>query len=214
VLWLAAWLGAFFLRKRLKLHESVRGRLRARPGRRADAARLIIGFSSDGDEPLRSAPHKTTRRRSHAIGPSSARELLPAADAAKVRALLRLYCQRTCTHDRAWSGRGSTRATRAVAAEMWSAIRSPAKSEPDAREALVVSGMNDVLNSRATRRRRGGPDPHSGLDPDGGHRRVLQRAHRYRVHDFKQEGVLLMILPLSCRSLYFLIADIDRRAAA
>jgi len=31
----------------------------------------------------------------------------------------------------------------------------------------------------------------------------------YRVHDFKQEGVLLMILPLVVSISFFLIADID-----
>lgn len=76
----------------------------------------------------------------HAIGAEYVRaDLLLAADAAKLRALLRNYLDQ--------------RVLAQVQTELWFAVRVPAAAQPPPIVALVVSGMNEVLNSQGYNRR-------------------------------------------------------------
>ena len=63
--------------------------------------------------------------------------------------------------------------------ELWSAIRAPALAQPTPLMALVVSGMNDVLNSQGIHPGRLlESNPNRGMGFDGSHRHRLQPAGR------------------------------------
>jgi hypothetical protein len=77
--------------------------------------------------------------------------VLPAADAAKVRVLLLRYLDQRVlfykTHDPQHLSQINAD-TAQLQAELWSLVRASAQAQPTPIIALVVSGMNDVLNSQ------------------------------------------------------------------
>ena len=88
----------------------------------------------------------------NAIGTEYVRaDLLPTADAAKVRELLRRYLDQRVLF---YTTRDEHRLrqidadTAHLQAELWSAVRTVAAAQPTPTVALAVSGMNDVLNSQ------------------------------------------------------------------
>jgi hypothetical protein len=77
--------------------------------------------------------------------------LLPAADAAKVRALLISYLDERVVKYEATDVRRLPEInskTAQLQGELWSAVTGPATAQPTPVNALVVAGMNDVLNSQ------------------------------------------------------------------
>ncbi|MGA2404408.1 MAG: hypothetical protein ABSG91_22345 [Syntrophobacteraceae bacterium] len=88
----------------------------------------------------------------NAIGTEYLRaDLLPTADAAKVRTLLLNYLDQRVLHYSARDEqplRQIDAQTAKLQAELWSAVRTPAVAQPEPVIALAVSGMNDVLNSQ------------------------------------------------------------------
>ena len=88
----------------------------------------------------------------NAIGAEYARaELLPAANAAEVQGLLRKYLQQRVsfyeTGDRQQL-RQIDGETYRLQTDLWSAVKGPAATQSTAFAILVVSGMNDVINSQ------------------------------------------------------------------
>ena len=76
---------------------------------------------------------------------------LPAADAAKVRALLLSYVDQRILFYTARDGqqlRQIDGQTAKLQVELWSSVRAQALAQPTAVAALAVAGMNDVLNSQ------------------------------------------------------------------
>ena len=88
----------------------------------------------------------------NAIGTEYLRaELLPPADAAKVRALIRSYLDQRILFYTAREEQQLQQVdarTARLQTELWSAVLAPAAAQPDAVVALAVSGMNDLLNSQ------------------------------------------------------------------
>ena len=88
----------------------------------------------------------------NAIGTEFVRaELLPAPDAARVRALLKRYLdQRVLDYETRNEPQIQQidAQTARLQAEMWSAVATPAAAQPTPVASLVLSGMNDVLNSQ------------------------------------------------------------------
>ena len=77
--------------------------------------------------------------------------LLPATDAAKVRALLLAYLDQRIAFYDTRDGQELSRInarTAKLQAELWSAVQVPASAQPNAVVALAVEGTNDVLNSQ------------------------------------------------------------------
>jgi hypothetical protein len=96
----------------------------------------------------------------NAIGTAYLRaELLPAEAAATVRNVLKKYLDQRVLFYRIRNpvelNRINAEAT-TLQAELWSAVVHSAAEQPTPPIALVVSGMNDVLNSQDTRRLHGG----------------------------------------------------------
>jgi hypothetical protein len=140
-------------------------------------------------------------------------DLLPAEDAAKVRALLRDYFDQRIlfytVRDPAQLREVNAR-TAALQAQMWAAVVAPARATPTPPLTLVAAGMNDVLNSQ-------------GYTQAAWWNRIPAAAWLlmtaiaicchllvgYGARNAREERTLLMILPLVLSISFFLIADID-----
>ena len=113
---------------------------------------LIIGFSFSMATSRYDQRKNYEEAEANAIGTEYVRaDLLPAADAASVRALLREYLDQRVLFYTAGDRRELQQIndrTAQLQTELWSAVRAPAAAQPTQIVALVVSGMNDVLNSQ------------------------------------------------------------------
>jgi len=150
----------------------------------------------------------------NAIGTEYLRaDLLPQADAAKVRELLRAYFEQRVlfytTRDPEKLNEVQVR-TAALQSELWAAVSAPAKAAPTPTNALVVAGMNDVLNSQGyTQAAWWNQIPPAAW--------ILMTAIAicchvligYGARDSKEEYSFMMVLPLLLSISFFLIADID-----
>jgi hypothetical protein len=212
-MWFSAWLGPF-LRKRLTLHESVRDDFGLILAATLTLLGLIIGFSFSMATNRYDQRKNLEEAEANAIGTEYVRaDMLPAADGAKARALLKRYLDERVlnytTRDLD-EVRGIDTRTAQLQAELWSAIRTPARANPSPVMALVVSGMNDVLNSQSyTQAAWWNRIPTAAW--------ILMLAIAvccnvlvgYRAHNFGQEAVVLLVLPLVASISFSLIADID-----
>lgn len=150
----------------------------------------------------------------NAIGTEFLRaDLLPAADAAKVRALLADYFDQRVlyytTRDEEELRKINAR-TAQLQAALWSAVAAPAAAAPSPTMAVVAIGMNDVLNAQ-------------GYTQAAWWNRIPRAAWLlmllisicchvlvgYGVRDAKEERTLLLVLPLVMSIAFMLIADID-----
>ena len=139
--------------------------------------------------------------------------LLPNADAAKMRALLRNYTDQRIlfyqTPDQQKLLRINTDTVQ-LQSELWSAVCGPAASQPTPVVALAVSGINDVLPRRDTRKLRGGPA--SPLRLGGMMLAIAICANLligYGARRAEAENILGLVLPLVVSISFSLIADID-----
>jgi hypothetical protein len=113
---------------------------------------LIIGFTFSMSVGRYEERKKLEEEEANAIGTEYLRaDLLPAADAARIRALLREYLgQRMAFYterDRELLRQISATTAR-LEASLWSAVTRPVVDHPNQLSALTVAGMNDVLNSQ------------------------------------------------------------------
>ncbi len=151
-LWLAAWIGWSILKKRSTLDEELRQDFGFILAATLTLLGLIIGFS------FSMATSRYDLRKTHeeaeanAIGTEYVRaDLLPAADAKKVRALLKSYLDQRIVFYLATDEkelRQVNATTAQLQSELWSAVLGPAEAHPTPIVALAVSGMNDVLNTQ------------------------------------------------------------------
>jgi len=148
----------------------------------------------------------------NAIGTEYVRvDLLPTADGAQVRALLKEYTDLRIrfykTRDTEDLGQIDTQ-TAQVQAQLWSAASKPASAQPSPVIALAVGGMNDVLNSQ-------------GYTQAAWWNRIPVGAWAlmFAIAIFcngllgygarQMEPKLFMVLPVVVAVAFFLIADID-----
>lgn len=175
---------------------------------------LIIGFSFSMAISRYDQRKNLEAAETNAVGTEYVRaDLLPAADAAKVRGLLRDYTDQRVAFYTTRNSREVRQINARIAqlqAELWSAIRAPAAAQPTPMVALVVSGMNDVLNSQ-------------GYTQAAWWNRIPAAAWTlmvaiavcghllvgYGIRSVKSERVLLLVMPLVVSLSFFLIADID-----
>jgi hypothetical protein len=113
---------------------------------------LLIGFAFSMAVSRYDQRKNLEEEEANAIGTEYVRaDLLPSQDAAKVRTLLRAYLDQRLlfytTRDTAELAAMDKR-TAELQGELWGAIRNPATAQPTPVMALVVSGMNDVLNAQ------------------------------------------------------------------
>jgi hypothetical protein len=113
---------------------------------------LIIGFTFSMAVNRYDQRKNYEEQEANAIGTEYVRaDILPAADAARVRAMLisyldeRILNYKTRNEDQV---RQIDTQTASLQTEMWSAVTTPALAQQTPVMALVLEGMNDVLNSQ------------------------------------------------------------------
>lgn len=173
---------------------------------------LIIGFTFSMAVGRYDQRKNYEEQEANAIGTEYLRlDLLPAADATKTRDLLREYLGQRIVY---YSTRDSEvlRQVRAKTAQLesnlWYTVSGPQITRPTPISPVVLSGMNDVLNSE-------------GYTEAAWHDRVPLPAWillisiavlcnlllGYRAH--RRTALLLLVLPLAISTSFFLIAEID-----
>jgi hypothetical protein len=175
---------------------------------------LIIGFSFSMATNRYDQRKNFEEAEANAIGTEILRaDLLPPADAANVRTLLGVYLDQRIVfyidHDDAHRAPIDQR-TSQLQAELWAAVRGSATAQPAPVAALVLAGMNDVINSQ-------------GYAQAAFWNRIPVAAwwlmaavalcsnvlFGYRSRKGKAAGMLALVLPLVLSTAFLLIADID-----
>jgi len=148
---IAAWLGALLVKRQL-LSAQVHKDFELIKASTLTLLALIIGFSFSMALNRYDQRKNYEEAEANAIGTEYVRaDLLPAADAAKVRLLLRGYLKQRMLFYAAADERELDRInteTARLQMELWRAILPQAAAKPTPVVALVVAGMNDVLNSQ------------------------------------------------------------------
>jgi hypothetical protein len=149
-----------------------------------------------------------------AIGTEYSRsDLLPAADAARVRILLRNYLdQRVLFYDTQDERqlRQINATTTQLETDLWSAVDTPAVAQPTPVIALAVSGMNDVLNSQGfTQAAWWNRIPGPAWFLMGAVAICGNLLIGYGLRSSEAKASVLLVLPFIVSVSFFLIADID-----
>ena len=173
---------------------------------------LIIGFAIAMAVSRYDVRKGLEESEANAIGTEYVRaDLLPAADAAMVRELLKNYIDQRVLFCETRNGGKLARIdaqTWKLQSELWSVVQSIAAKQPTPTVALAVSGMNDVLNSQGYTQaawwNRLPPAAWGLLLAISIFSALLigYGAHRRSV-------ALFLVLPLAVSISFFLIADID-----
>lgn len=148
----SAAFGAAMSRRRRQLQTAEREDFSLVLGATLTLLGLIIGFT------FSMALNRYDQRKGYEEGEANAigtellrADLLPADDAARVRALLLDYTKQRIayftTTDLAQID-GINRRTSALQNDLWTAVRTSAAGKPNPLTALVVAGANDVLNAQ------------------------------------------------------------------
>ncbi|MFZ1641246.1 MAG: hypothetical protein WAV07_07350 [Candidatus Contendobacter sp.] len=214
VLWLSAWSGRSVLRRRRKLDEETREDLGVIQAATLTLLGLIIGFSFSMAISRYDQRKNLEEAEANAIGTEYVRaDLLPAADAANLRALLRNYLDQRVlfymTHEGQPLAEINARTTQ-LQTDLWSAVRAPAAAQPTPIVALVVSGMNDVLNSQGyTQAALWNRIPTAAWGLMAAIAICCNVLVGYGVRSVTEGTKLLPVLPLVVSIAFMLIADID-----
>jgi hypothetical protein len=151
-LWLATWVGASIFRHKRALDEHSRSDYTAVAGAILTLLGLIIGFTFSMAVSRYDLRKSYEEAEANAIGTEFVRaDLLPTADAGRLRVLLTNYADlriRDFMSRDAAEVRRVKEETGRLQAQLWAAARTPAMAQTTPLTALVVSGMNDVLNSQ------------------------------------------------------------------
>jgi hypothetical protein len=150
-LYLSARIGAALGRRRSIDAEGARGDFDVVRAATLTLLGLIIGFSFSMAISRYDQRKNYEEAEANAIGTEYVRaDLLPAADAATVHALLNKYLdQRVLFYTtRDMQLRQIDADTAKLQADLWAALQGPAAANPTPVTALALAGMNDVLNSQ------------------------------------------------------------------
>src|SRR5208283_3325150 len=210
-LWLSAFTGALFRQKFGPLTADGRSDFGVVQGASRTLLGLVIGFTFSMAINRYEQRKNYEEAEANAIGTEYVRAgLLPAAEAAKVRELLRNYLDQRVlfytTRDNQHLQRIDTDTTQ-LQNELWSAVQARAVTQPTPVAALVVSGMNDVLNSQGyTRAAWWNRIPFEAWVLLMTIAIVCNLLIGYGAH---RTSVLFLVLPLAVSVSFFLIADIE-----
>ncbi len=152
LLWLAAWLGWSWMRRKRALDEELREDFGFILAGTLTLLALLIGFTFSMATNRYDLRKTDEAAEANAIGTEYVRaDLLPAAEAANLRALLTKYLEQRILFFRAQAEeefQHINARTEELQNELWSAVGAPATAQPNPVIALAVVGMNDVLNSQ------------------------------------------------------------------
>lgn len=213
-LWLSESFGASLLRRQRKLEGETREDFGVILAAALTLLALIIGFSFSMAISRYDQRKNYEEAEANAIGTEYVRaDLLPAADAAKVRALLGAYLDQRLlfytTRDPHQLSQINTRTAR-LQAELWAAVLAPTVAQPTPLGALAVAGMNDVLNSQGyTQAAWWNRIPIAAWGLMAAMAICCNLLVGYGARSLKAEPILRLVLPLVVSISFFLIADID-----
>lgn len=210
--WIAAWVGDWFRAWNGIVNEEAHADLVFVLSGALTLLALMVGFSFSMAVTRYDQRKSYEEEEANAIGTEYARaDLMPAADATKIRGLIQMYlAQRILAYeDRNGPGRRQIDAeTARLQTDMWSSVATSASEKPSPVSALVAVGMNDVLNSQ-------------GYAQAASRNRIPVAAWLlllmisvfcnvlvgYGAHG--RSRLLFLILPIALSISLFLIADID-----
>jgi hypothetical protein len=213
-LWFSARIGVSVCKKRGPLAQDVREDFGLILAATLTLLGLIIGFSFSMAVSRYDQRKNYEEDEANAIGTEYVRaDLLPASEAARVRALLRSYLDQRLLFYRTRDQhklRQIDADTARLQNELWGTVQAPAAAKPTPVIALTVSGMNDVLNSQ-------------GYTQAAWRNRIPTAAWvlMFAIAAFcnlligfgarrpEAEAMLFIVLPLVVSISFFLIADID-----
>jgi hypothetical protein len=212
-LWLSAWLGAFFRRRRT-LEEDQRQDLTLIASATLTLLGLIIGFSFSMAVSRYDQRKDYEAAEANAIGTEYIRaDLLPGPDAVRLRTLLRKFLDQRVlfyvTNDAGQLGQIDV-ATSQLKTELWTTVQSPAVAQSTPVLALAVAGMNDVLNSQGYTQA-----AWWNRIPKGAWVLMIAIAIcsnvlvGYGIRRTETKGLLFLVLPFVLSISFFLISDID-----
>ncbi len=152
VLWLSARAGVRLARRHAATDAGVRETFGVVQAASLTLLGLIIGFTFSMAVSRYDQRKNLEEEEANAIGTEFVRvDLLPAPEAAKARGLLVEYLGERVRNYRSRHGEElqaiDTR-TAQLQSALWTTVRVPAAANPTPVSALVLSGMNDVLNSQ------------------------------------------------------------------
>jgi hypothetical protein len=150
--WLSANLGAFLGLKLKRPNEDPSDDFGVVQAALLTLLGLLIGFTFSMAVNRYDQRKNYEEAEANAIGTEYVRaDLLPLADAPKVRELLRSYLDQRIlfytTRDELMLQKIDSSTAR-LQTDLWNAVRTPASASPSPVTALVAAGMNDVLNSQ------------------------------------------------------------------
>jgi hypothetical protein len=213
-LWLCAWAGARFLARFAPRGEEAREDLSVVLAASLTLLGLIVGFTFSMAISRYDQRKNYEEAEANAIGTEYVRvQLLPGPESARAQLLLREYLDQRIlfysVHDRSQLAPLAAR-TGELQEQLWASVRAPAAASPTPVMALVVAGMNDVLNSQ-------------GYTQAAWWNRIPAAAWLfmaliailcnlmlgYTARHLRARVVLLSVLPVVLAIAFFLIADID-----
>ncbi|HLW89547.1 MAG TPA: hypothetical protein VKR57_13715 [Terriglobales bacterium] len=210
-LWFSALVGALSRKRLGPRKEDQRGDFRALNAATLTVLGVLIGFTFSmalGRYELRKSYEE---EEANAISTEYLRaDLLPAADGARVRDLLRDYLDQRVlfyTTRNVQQLRRIDANTTQLQNDLWSRVQVPAATQPTPMVALAVAGMHDVLNSQGNTRA-------AWLNRIPFAAWVLLAViavccNLLLGYSASRMSMLLMVLPLVASVSFFLIADID-----
>jgi len=214
VLWIFTWVGAFVRKWRTVQGEDEHADLGLALTACLTLLGLIIGFSFSMAVNRYDQRKNYEEAEANAIGTEYVRaDLLPAADAARVRTLLKSYLdQRVLFYETQDQGqlRQIDAATAQLQTNLWSAAEAPAAAQGTAVMALAVSGMNDVLNSQGyTQAAWWNRIPIAAWGLMVSIAICCNVLIGYAARRADAKAILFLVLPLVVSIAFLLIADID-----
>ena len=151
-LWAAAHVGLTFRKKHHGLADEDTQDFTFIVGATLTLLGLIIGFTFSMAVSRYDQRMNFEEQEANAIGTEYLRaDALPPADAAKIRSLLKQYLEKRIQYygsRDAQTTADSNAATMQLQNQLWAAAIAPAKAQPTPVTALVVTGINDVLNAQ------------------------------------------------------------------
>jgi hypothetical protein len=212
VLWSSANLAAFVGQRLRPLKEEERDDFGVVQAAILTLLALLIGFTFSMSVSRYDQRKNFEEAEANAIGTEYVRtNLLPAADAATVRDLLRNYLDQRIlfyeTRDKPELERINASTTQ-LQTELWSSVQVPALKLPTPVTALAVSGMNDVLNSQGYTQFAWGY--HVPVEAWGLMAIIALFSNVMVGYGVRRKNRLFLVaLPLAVGLSFYLIADID-----
>jgi hypothetical protein len=214
LLWLAGWLGASFRKRSRTLADAGGADVGLVLGATLTLLGLIIGFTFSMAISRYEQRKNYEEAEANAIGTEYVRaDLLPLADAQKVRSLLAKYTDQRIMFYKTVDAQELSRVnanTAQLQTQLWSTVATPAATLQTPITALLVSGMNDVLNSQGyTQAAWWNRIPPSAWELMLMIGLCCNLLIGYCIRRTGMEFVVFMVLTLVVSISFFLIADID-----